>query len=177
MAWPYANAILAMLPQTPYIPFKPVLHESINDLPIHRATDRQVFHPVSESRHFTRRDAGKVFDRDLLPAEDRIPHPELYETAKWEAEGIVKGERIEMRREADERAAQAKERFEKARREREKLMVKRVQTPRWEFRFREVQAESAGADGRGLGGVGARYGMPHEDRKKGQIKIPRSVET
>ena len=154
-----------------------MLHESINDLPIHRATTRQVFHPVSESRHFTRRDAGKVFDRDLLPAEDRIPHPELVENHRWANEGIVPGRRVDMRREADQKAAERREWLENARKEKERLTVKKTQTPRWEFRYREMQAESAGRDGRAVGGVGARYGMPHEDRKKGQIKIPRTVDT
>lgn len=36
-------------------------HENINDLPAHRLTDPQIFYPVSESRHFTRTDAGRVF--------------------------------------------------------------------------------------------------------------------
>ena len=166
-----------MLPQTPFIPNDPIPHESINDLPVHRATTRQIFHPVSESRHFTRRDAGKVFDRTLLPAEDRIPHTELYEMSRWRVEGVTSGERIRRRREANETEAKAKEELEKLRKEKEKLLVKKAQTPRWEFRFREMQAEGAGEDGRARGGIGARYGMPHEDRKKGQIKIPTRVET
>jgi type IV secretory pathway VirB10-like protein len=36
-------------------------HESINDLPVHRLTDPQIFYPVSESRQFNRVDAGRVF--------------------------------------------------------------------------------------------------------------------
>lgn len=36
-------------------------HESINDLPVHRLTEPQIFYPVSESRQFTRIDAGRVF--------------------------------------------------------------------------------------------------------------------
>lgn len=47
---------------------------------------------------------------------------------------------------------------------------------RAEFRFRDIKVESVGKDGRAKGGVGARYGFPHEDRKKGMIKIPRKVE-
>ena len=87
------------------------------------------------------------------------------------------GMRVTLRKQADEAAAERKEKLENARKQREKLAVKKTQTPRWEFRFREMQAESAGRDGRAVGGVGARYGMPHEDRKKGQIKIPTTVET
>lgn len=63
MALPYARAIQEMVPTTPYSPDprdqKP--HESINDLPVHRLTDPQIFYPVSESRQFTRVDAGRVF--------------------------------------------------------------------------------------------------------------------
>src|SRR5436190_3404014 len=52
-----------MVPTTPYIkpPRAPIPHESINDLPVHRLTEPQIFYPVSESRQFTRVDAGRVF--------------------------------------------------------------------------------------------------------------------
>ena len=60
--------------------------------------------------------------------------------------------------------------------EEEERRVTKVETERWEFRFRDVSVEDAGRDGRGRNGVGARYGMPHEDRKKGIVKIPRRVE-
>ena len=53
-----------MVPTTPLI-YDPnrqqIPHESINDLPVHRLTDQQIFYPVSESRQFTRVDAGRVF--------------------------------------------------------------------------------------------------------------------
>lgn len=64
MAIPYARAVLSMLPQTPFDPRNPHLvqpHEPINDLPVHPLTHPQVFYPTSESRHFTRTDAGRVF--------------------------------------------------------------------------------------------------------------------
>lgn len=47
------------LEKRPNIPQPP--HESINDLPAHRLTEPQIFYPVSESRRFTRADAGRVF--------------------------------------------------------------------------------------------------------------------
>lgn len=97
--------------------------------------------------------------------------------SRWKAEGVVTGERIQRRKEANEREAKSKKELARLRKEKEKLTVKKAQTPRWEFRFKDIQAESAGRDGRGRGGVGARYGMPHEDRKKGQVKIPTRVET
>lgn len=36
-------------------------HEHINELPVNRLTDPQIFYPVSESRQFNRVDAGRVF--------------------------------------------------------------------------------------------------------------------
>ena len=61
LALPYARAVHEMLPTTPYSPNFQKRHESINDLPVHRLTDPQIFYPVSESRQFTRVDAGRVF--------------------------------------------------------------------------------------------------------------------
>lgn len=72
--------------------------------------------------------------------------------------------------------AEAKRRLAKARSEKERSDVKKRETERWEFRFRDISAENVGPDGRDRRGVGARYGIPHEDRKKGQIKIPTRVE-
>ena len=165
-----------MLPQTPYIPHDPVAHESINDLPVHRATELQIFHPVSESRHFTRRDAGKVFDRKLLPAEDRVPHTELVQLEKWRFEGIEQGERLAMQRKANAIEQEKRNAAENLKIAREKQEVTKAETGRSVFRFQDIKVESVGKDGRDRRGVGARYGNPHKDRKKGQIKIPTRVE-
>jgi len=54
--------------------------------------------------------------------------------------------------------------------------IRTVHSGRWDFRFQNISVDSVGLDGRDTRGVGARYGVPHQDRKKGQIKIPRSVE-
>ena len=71
-----------------------------------------------------------------------------------------------------------KEKREKAKREREERAVTKVvpESGRWEFRFQDISVEDVGRTGRDRRGIGARYGFPHEDRKRGQIKIPRSVE-
>ncbi|KAI5290018.1 hypothetical protein KEM54_002663 [Ascosphaera aggregata] len=61
LAKPYARAIHQMVPTTPLREASPVPHETINDLPVHPLTGPQIFYPVSESRRFTRRDAGRVF--------------------------------------------------------------------------------------------------------------------
>ena len=57
LAVPYARAIHEMIPVTP----PEQAHEEINDLPVHRLTNPQIFYPVSESRQFNRVDAGRVF--------------------------------------------------------------------------------------------------------------------
>ena len=176
LATPYARAVMSMLPKTPYIPNDPIPHESINDLPVHYSTRQQIFHPVSESRHFTRRDAAKVFDSTLLPAEDRIPHPELYEMQKWKQEGMVPAERIARRRAINEEEIDRQQTAQKAREEKENTTIKRSLTPRWEFRFQDFNSEEVGKNERSAKGVGSRYGLPLQDRKKGQIKIPTKVE-
>ncbi|MCJ1287292.1 hypothetical protein MMC26_006640 [Xylographa opegraphella] len=176
LAGAYARAVLGMLPQTPFSSITtPVPHESINDLPVHRDTLRQIFHPVSESRQFTRLDAGKVFNHTLLPADERIPHPELVEMARVHPDGLNRQERVLRARERMRIEDAEKEEKENARREREERETTRVMGARWEFRFRDVDVESRVREGKGAR-VGARYGVPHQDRKRGQIKIPTRVE-
>lgn len=178
LAMPYARAVLSMLPTTSMYPNRPKAHESINDLPVHKDTVRQIFLPVSESRHFTRVDAGKVFSPTLLPADDRIPHPELIQLERDRNSDMTSQERIAKQREKLLAEKQEKEEREKARKAKEEREVTRVTPPqgRWEFRFRDINVESVGQDGRDRRGIGARYGIPYEDRKRGQIKIPTRVE-
>lgn len=68
-------------------------HEPINDLPVHASTRQQLFHPVAESAHFTRADAAHVFSRHLLPADARIPHPELIALERDRLSGVDRKER------------------------------------------------------------------------------------
>ncbi|KAL4888803.1 eukaryotic mitochondrial regulator protein-domain-containing protein [Aspergillus ambiguus] len=72
LALPYARAVHEMVPTTPLYDDprdqRSNPHESINDLPVHRLTDPQIFYPVSESRQFTRTDAGRVFS--AAPAQE-----------------------------------------------------------------------------------------------------------
>ena len=64
----------------------------------------------------------------------------------------------------------------KAEREAEALRVLPAEgRNRWEWRVRDVSVEAVGKDGRGVEGVGRRYGVPHEDRKKGQVKLPTRI--
>lgn len=177
MATPYASAVMAMLPQTKWSPkMKITPHESINDLPVHPWTRQQIFYPTSESRQFTRADAAKVFSPTLLPADDRIPHPEL---VKLEREAGTEADRPKRLAAQQARDAQAlKEREEKERKQAEWEAKNRrtVAGQRWDFNFTNISVETAGKDGRGKGGIGWRYGNPHNDRKRGAVKIPTSVE-
>ncbi|KAF2184111.1 hypothetical protein K469DRAFT_667317 [Zopfia rhizophila CBS 207.26] len=182
LAAPYSKAVLEMLPTTPYIDpsrpenkgKRPITHEAINDLIVHPATRQQLFVPVSESRQFTRVDAGKAFDNNLLPADERIPHPELVLAERELVSGLSFQERKNL---AEERIVKQQEKKKEEQRRREEL--KKVQTVsgrRWDFVFQDVSVENVGRDGRSPKGVGWRYGFPHEDRKKGQVKIPTKVE-
>jgi Eukaryotic mitochondrial regulator protein len=79
-----------MIPTTPYNPSNPTAitpHEPINDLPVHKLTEPQLFYPTSESRAFNRTDAGRVFSAaPRLPssadiAEGGSPVPPWQDTA------------------------------------------------------------------------------------------------
>lgn len=149
--------------------------ESINDLPVHKATTQQIFWPTAESRQFNREDAAKVFDDNLLPADARVPHPELILAAKEQIAGLGPKERAAL---ADARAKAENEKKYAAdmrKMKKEAAAVKIVEGKRWDFKFRDIKVDEAGADGRGSRGVGWRYGVPLRDRKRGEVKIPTSV--
>jgi hypothetical protein len=170
-----------MLPQTPAYgnkksggEYNP--HESINDLPLHSATGPQIFYPTSESRHFTRVDAAKVFDETLLPADDRIPHPELTLMHKDFLKGYSPNEISKHQEERDAEAKKRKEYWEQ--KQAKKLAeIKVVDSPRWAFRITPVNVDNIGRDGRGAKGVGWRYGMPLMDRRRAEHKIPRRADS
>jgi hypothetical protein len=183
LALPYSKAVLSMLPTTPHIDptllknkgKRPITHEAINDLIVHPATRQQLFVPVSESRRFTRVDAGKAFDNSLLPADARIPHPELVLAERELESGLPFDERRRFAEERYERE-QASKRKEERRKEEELRALKVVPKRRWDFVFKDVSVEAAGRDGRGATAAGWRYGVPHQDRKRGIPKIPTRVE-
>ena len=167
-----------MLPTTPFHPNtdRPITpHEPINDLPVHPSTRQQIFYPASESRSFTREDAAKVFSPTLLPADKRIPLPMLIDIQKWNNQGLSRQQRREKQIEKDEAARLEKEEKERKRAEWEERTQRIVSGRRWDFNFQDISAEKTGKNGRGQHAVGARYGMPHEDRKRGVVKIPTSV--
>lgn len=171
---------MAMLPQTTY-PYKndnnrAQPHESINDLPVHVATMQQIFHPTSESREFARTDAARAFDDTLLPADQRVPHPELAELEKDRLAGIPYDERVANAAKRNDKSEEKKLAAEKRRGEWEERAMKVVSGSRWDFKFREISVDDAGVDGRGYNGTGWRYGAPLMDRRKGEVKIPTRVE-
>ena len=168
---PYYRAITSMVPQSE----TGRKFESINDLPVHAATTQQIFWPTSEARSFSRVDAAKVFDDVLLPADKRVPHPELIIAAKEEIQGIPPRERAANAAARTKAENERRAKIEERRAKKEAAAVKTVQGARWDFKFREIKVDDAGADGRGLNGTGWRYGAPLRDRIRGQIKIPTRV--
>lgn len=176
LARPYQRAVLSMLPKTRYNPDEELRpHESVNDLPVHAWTRNQMFLPTSESRIFTREDAAKAFHPTLLSADKRIPHPEMIELAKERSAKLPSAELAARAaaREKKELAIRTAALEKEAARE---AAIKKVDKGRFEFRFTPVNIDSAGPTGRGVHGVGIRYGAPNMDRKRGSIKIPTSVE-
>ncbi|KAF2087083.1 hypothetical protein K490DRAFT_73901 [Saccharata proteae CBS 121410] len=176
LAKPYAKAVLAMLPTTKKAPkdHRQRDHESYNDIPIHAATKAQIFVPTSESRRFTRVDAAKAFDKDLLPADDRIPHPGLVTLERGRLEGLDTNALMARQAEFNAKLEKKKQAIKDRK---QKLSPPTVAVPgrRWDFRFQDVSVERVGSDGRDPRGVGWRYGMPLEDRKRGHVKIPTKV--
>ena len=169
----YSKAVNEMLPQTPLANPR-VEHEPINDLVVHPSTLPQVFWPVAESQHFTRVEAGEAFGDKLLPAEVRIPHPQLYAIAK----GVAGGKFLEVAKEEawnniQKADIQAKTRL-MAKIKDQEARTTTIQSPRWAFKFEDVVVDTK-STGRYANGIGARYGIPHDDRKKGLIKIPTKV--
>jgi hypothetical protein len=134
-----------------------------------------MFYPTSESRIFTRQDAAKAFNESLLPADARIPHPQMIEEFK-EVHQRLPVEEIKARKAAREEAENLRRQQALAKEARKEAAIQRVDQGRFEFRITPVNVDSAGKDGRGVNGVGIRYGAPIMDRKKGNVKIPTSVE-
>ena len=167
-----------MLPQTPYAPSssKAIVHEGINDLPVHQSTRQQVFVSAAESRQFSRADAARAFSNGLLPADKRIAHPELVQLTKWRMAGHSAEERTKLMRQMDERIAKRKKASESRLQRREVATTVVVPARRWDFKFLSFAAERLGKTEKSRGAVGLRYGLPHEDRKRAQVKIPTKVE-
>lgn len=174
----YQQTVMGMLPQTKYDPKakSQPRHESINDLPVHPSTLTQLFHPTTESRHFTRVDAGKVFHPNLKPADERIPHPEMIEAAKDNTEGYTQSERTTRMKDRYEQMEEATKEKVRRRQAAEAQRTTTVEGKRWDFKFKDISADVVSKNGRSRSAAGWRYGQPYEDRKKGQVKIPTRVD-
>lgn len=173
----YAAAILDMLPKTNLKPGNAREHESINDLPVHPATKQQIFYPTSESRQITRQDAARIFSPSLLPADKRVPHPELIEAERVSDESTSQADKDKLAEELRQAAAKAKTAAKERRQAVEAARTTVVKGSRWDFKFESINANSVGRHGRSHAGVGWRYGMPYEDRKRGHVKgVPTAVE-
>ncbi|KAK3331154.1 eukaryotic mitochondrial regulator protein-domain-containing protein [Apodospora peruviana] len=174
MALPYAKSVLEMVPVNHLTPERP--HEPINDIHVHGYTMQQIFLPTSESREFTRADAAKAFGEHILPVDQKMRIPELLAFEK----DLVKGEE---RRTAEENFYEATTKSERDIADRELIKSQleekrklRVDTDRFEFRFEQISVDKAGRKGRSRSAVGWRYGVPYNDRRRGVVKIPTSVE-
>ncbi|OAA53286.1 Ribosomal protein S35, mitochondrial [Cordyceps fumosorosea ARSEF 2679] len=178
LATPYSKAVQGLLPKWGYYPGEPqqTPFEPVNDIHVHRYTMQQLFVPVAESTEFTREDAAAAFYDNMLSVDKRSPQS-----------GLIDMERRNIAKKGSRKANwQA---FQEAERQREDEFAERlaaeqaaleaattlVKSDRYEFRFREMNADDAGTDGRSHKGLGWRYGAPHMDRKRGMIKIPKTV--
>lgn len=106
----------------------------------------------------------------LKPADARIPHPHLikHEHDKQDPKLSKMSRAVQKRYEERLQEDQAqRERAHAKKAEAEEARKIRVDTGKWQFVVTEVQAEK---------GVGTRYGVPSQDRKRGAVKIPTRVE-
>ncbi|KAM5347155.1 hypothetical protein ACJ41O_010160 [Fusarium nematophilum] len=176
LATPYAKAVMKMLPKTSFREGEEnEPHEPINDIHVHNLTMQQLFLPVSESRHFTREDAAKAFHDKMLSADKRSPQPELIEMERKVLQGTDPEASLKSFHEVTQAEEDKVAQRILQRREREEAKTKKVKTDRYEFRFKEINVDDVGRDGRSRKGTGWRYGAPFEDRKRGLVKIPTSV--
>ncbi|KAF4589111.1 37s ribosomal protein mitochondrial [Ophiocordyceps camponoti-floridani] len=176
LATPYAEAVLAMLPKAilrddrENEPFEP-----INDVHIHKRSMHQLFLPVSESRYFTREDAAEAFGSGLLSVDKRCPQPHLIDMEREILSGKGKAESKKV---FGRRVMEEEQKFaQQAEKDREKVErhTFRIKDGRFEYRFSEANVNEGGGTGRSRKDVGWRYGAPHQDRKRGLVKIPKTI--
>lgn len=165
-----------MVPTHSYFRGKPkIALEPINEIHVHGYTMQQLFVPTSESRHFTREDAAKAFHHTMLSADTRMPHKELVEHHRRVKNGMRETKSVKQFVEEARASQQNDEARDAAVEERDRKITTTVPTERFEFRFKKMEVEDVGRDGRSRRGVGWRYGAPFEDRKRAQIKIPTKI--
>ncbi|CAG7920390.1 unnamed protein product [Penicillium olsonii] len=117
----------------------------------------------------------------LQPADVRIPHPHMVALERDHIahpnERRAVAERQTKRLERQDAAEQQRRERAQTRREK-KLQTFTPENSRFEYRIQETvyTKETTGADGRAPWAVGRRYGVPHRDRTRGEVKIPTRVE-
>lgn len=150
--------------------------EPINDIHVHSYTMQQLFVPTSESREFTRADAAKAFGEHILPPDAKMRIPELVTMEKNLAAGmeprVAHSTFVRTAALSEQKFAAA----QRAKMQAEEERKTRVDSGRFEFRFEQINSEDIGSKGRSRRGVGWRYGVPFYDRRRGEVKIPTSVE-
>lgn len=170
---------MSMLPTTRYDERNPATntpHEPVNDVHIHRYTLQQLFVPVAESKDFTRKDAAKAFHPTMLSVDERSPQRGLIQMEKDISKGKPAGESKQLFVEREQKQEEKVAAKLAAARKAEEDATQRVRTDRYEFRIKEINVDDVGATGKSRKGTGVRYGAPFDDRKRGAIKIPTSVE-
>ncbi|KAM0325046.1 hypothetical protein ACHAQA_007583 [Verticillium albo-atrum] len=176
LAKPYSRAMLGMLPTTAYTPGQTQYdHEPINEIDVHKLTQQQLFVPTSEARVFTREDAAEAFHRTMLPTDKRAPHTQLIELQKAKLEGVPMEASL-FKFKADTKAEE--DRVKEKHQKKVQLLesqTSRVDTKRFEYRFQDVNVDLVSKTGRGIKGVGVRYGVPFNDRRRGSNNVPLSV--
>ena len=175
MAKPYARAVMAMLPKANLSGNEPPF-EPINDIHVSSYTQQQLFVPTPESRHFTRRDAAKAFGDRILAPEFKLRIPELLRFEKDVAEGFEPEKAREWFIEATRKNEKALALNIAKRHQLKESRTTKVSNGRFEFRIENVNVDWSGTHGRDKGGVGWRYGVPYNDRRRGVVKIPTKVE-
>ena len=150
--------------------------EPINDIQVSSHTQQQLFLPTPESRRFTRRDAAKAFGDHILPVDEKLHIPELLGFEKDIAAGVdlkkARSTFIQKAAESEKKLAEGKASRQQAKEDR----ITKVSNGRFEFRIEDINVDWSGAHGRDRGGIGWRYGAPHNDRRAGVVKIPTKVE-
>jgi hypothetical protein len=166
-----------MVPTHSYPQHKPIQAlEPINEIHVHGYTMQQLFVPTSESRHFTREDAAKAFHHTMLSPDERVPHRELVEMEKRVKDGMKQKESWDQFKKEAKKSEDDRELKIFAVAEKERKNTTTVTTGRFDFRIKPISADDVGKDGRSRAGVGWRYGIPFEDRKKNQVKIPTKID-
>jgi hypothetical protein len=117
----------------------------------------------------------------LKPADARIPHPHLVAFEMDKRNPDLSGEDDEIKRRYAQRLyddARNREELRAKKLAQHEAQKTRIETNRWQFVITEAQTtrEGTGLDGRGHKSPGFTYGVPSQDRKRGQVKIPTKVE-